>query len=161
VHDSHYFTIPIPKNEAVYSSKSLISSGYEVVDRLVQGLSALFLAIRRRPVIRYQSGSEYAMRVAESLYGLTYKQVGVCESHFARGVYQSLVYITRERLPVVVTCTCGSSYLNAVGTVSLLCVLNLALSNPLLIWPRVAHALCPSDSVPLTVWRPRDDIYGF
>lgn len=47
---------------------------YEVVDRLVQGLSGLFLALRRRPVIRYQRNSEQARRLAESLYSLTYKQ---------------------------------------------------------------------------------------
>lgn len=75
VHSPQHFSVPIPSVEAVYNPKSLVTSGYEIVDRLVQGLSAVFLAIRRRPVIRYQSGSEYAMRVAESLYGLTYKQV--------------------------------------------------------------------------------------
>jgi len=47
---------------------------YEVLDRLVQGLSGLFLALRRRPVIRYQRNSENARRLAESLYSLTYKQ---------------------------------------------------------------------------------------
>ncbi len=47
---------------------------YEVLDRLVQGLSSLFLSLRRRPVIRYQRGSDAAQRLAESLYGLTYKQ---------------------------------------------------------------------------------------
>ena len=47
---------------------------YEVIDRFVQGLSALFLSVRRRPVIRYQRGSDSAYRLADSLYGLTYKQ---------------------------------------------------------------------------------------
>lgn len=47
---------------------------YEVNDRLVQGLSALFLALRRRPIIRYQRSSEAAKRLAEGLYTLTYKQ---------------------------------------------------------------------------------------
>jgi hypothetical protein len=51
-----------------------IACRYEVVDRLVQGMSGLFLALRRRPVIRYQRNSEYARRLAESLYSLTYKQ---------------------------------------------------------------------------------------
>lgn len=45
-----------------------------MLDRLVQGLSGLFLALRRRPVIRYQRSSEQARRLAESLYSLTYKQ---------------------------------------------------------------------------------------
>lgn len=49
---------------------------YELIDRFVAGLSALFLAVRRRPVIRYQRGSEHAQRLADSLYNLTYKQVG-------------------------------------------------------------------------------------
>jgi vacuolar protein sorting-associated protein 45 len=40
----------------------------------VQGLSSLFLALRRRPVIRYQRNSEAVRRLAESLYSLTYKQ---------------------------------------------------------------------------------------
>lgn len=40
----------------------------------MQGLSGLFLALRRRPVIRYQRKSEAARRLAESLYSLTYKQ---------------------------------------------------------------------------------------
>jgi hypothetical protein len=47
---------------------------FECIDRLVQGLSALFLALRRRPVIRYQKGSNAAQRLAEGLYALTYKQ---------------------------------------------------------------------------------------
>ena len=55
-------------------SAPLLLFRYEVVDRLVQGLSGLFLALRRRPVIRYQRNSEYARRLAESLYSLTYKQ---------------------------------------------------------------------------------------
>jgi hypothetical protein len=47
---------------------------FECIDRLVQGLSALFLALRRRPVIRYQKSSSAAQRLAEGLYALTYKQ---------------------------------------------------------------------------------------
>jgi hypothetical protein len=47
---------------------------YEVTDRCVAGLSALFLALRRRPVIRYQRGSDAAQRLAEGLYQLTYRQ---------------------------------------------------------------------------------------
>lgn len=47
---------------------------FEAVDRLVQGLSALLLALRRRPVIRYQRSSDAAKRLAEGLHSLTYKQ---------------------------------------------------------------------------------------
>ena len=52
---------------------------YEQIDRFVQGLSALFLAVRRRPVIRYQRGSEFTQRLADRLYQLTYKQVRITE----------------------------------------------------------------------------------
>lgn len=54
-------------------------SRFECIDRLVQGLSALFLALRRRPIIRYQRSSSTAQRLAEGLYALTYKQQ-VCGS---------------------------------------------------------------------------------
>lgn len=47
---------------------------FECIDRLVQGLSALFLALRRRPIIRYQKTSSAAQRLAEGLYALTYRQ---------------------------------------------------------------------------------------
>ncbi|MEW5315729.1 MAG: hypothetical protein WDW38_007136 [Sanguina aurantia] len=74
--DSHHFTIPSPKNALLLSPKAsgTTSAEYELIDRFVQGLSALFLAVRRRPVIRYQRGSEVAHRLADSLYSLTYKQ---------------------------------------------------------------------------------------
>lgn len=52
---------------------------FESIDRLVQGLSALFLALRRRPVVRYQRSSSTAQKLAEGLYALTYKQQ-VCVS---------------------------------------------------------------------------------
>lgn len=59
------------------SSPAPAAGRYEQVDRCVQGISALFLAIRRRPVIRYQSGSEHVQKLAEGLYSLMYKQVRV------------------------------------------------------------------------------------
>ena len=47
----------------------------ESVDRMVQGLSALLLSLRRRPVIRYQSGSDVSVRLAMSIYHLIYSEV--------------------------------------------------------------------------------------
>lgn len=76
VNEPNHFTVPAPKNELLLSPAAGARSPhvYEQIDRFVQGLSALFLAIRRRPVIRYQGGSEVAQRLADSLYQLTYKQ---------------------------------------------------------------------------------------
>ena len=58
---------------------------YEQIDRFVQGLSALFLAVRRRPVIRFQRGSDFTKRLADSLYQLTYKQVS--DTRLPAGIY--------------------------------------------------------------------------
>lgn len=64
---------------------AVVAVRFECIDRLVQGLSALFLALRRRPIIRYQKTSSAAQRLAEGLYGLTYKQqVCMCgRMHFS------------------------------------------------------------------------------
>lgn len=67
---------------------------FEAVDRLVQGLSALFLALRRRPVIRYQRSSDAAKRLAEGLHSLTYKQQ-------VRGWAHGMPYNVANTLPVL------------------------------------------------------------
>mmetsp|Transcript_12637 Transcript_12637/g.27322 ORF Transcript_12637/g.27322 Transcript_12637/m.27322 type:complete len:611 (-) Transcript_12637:472-2304(-) len=75
--ESHHFLIPCSHNDLLICPKppgNLAAKEYGAIDRFVQGLSALFLAVRRRPVIRYQHGSENAQRLADSLYQLTYKQ---------------------------------------------------------------------------------------
>lgn len=77
--DPHHFVIPTIRNDILICPNAAAITGtsateYELIDRFVQGLSALFLAIRRRPVIRYQAGSDHAYRLADSLYSLTYKQ---------------------------------------------------------------------------------------
>ncbi|KAG2488981.1 hypothetical protein HYH03_012422 [Edaphochlamys debaryana] len=78
VPDPHLFTVPVPRNELLFAPRQPGAAPsaveYELIDRCVQGLSAVFLALRRRPVIRYQRGSELVARLAESLYRLTYKQ---------------------------------------------------------------------------------------
>eukprot|EP00197_Chlamydomonas_leiostraca_P009713 CAMPEP_0202866444 /NCGR_PEP_ID=MMETSP1391-20130828/7558_1 /ASSEMBLY_ACC=CAM_ASM_000867 /TAXON_ID=1034604 /ORGANISM="Chlamydomonas leiostraca, Strain SAG 11-49" /LENGTH=607 /DNA_ID=CAMNT_0049546387 /DNA_START=64 /DNA_END=1887 /DNA_ORIENTATION=+ len=77
--DPHHFVVPCSRNDLLVSPKLSASNStsaleYELVDRLVAGLSAVFLAVRRRPVIRYQRGSEHAQRLADGLYQLTYRQ---------------------------------------------------------------------------------------
>ena len=47
--DPHHFTIPCPKNELLLCPKVALP---DQIDRFVQGLSSVFLSIRRRPVIR-------------------------------------------------------------------------------------------------------------
>jgi hypothetical protein len=43
-------------------------------DHMVEGLSALMLATKRRPLIRYQSSSEHARSVALDMWRLMYEQ---------------------------------------------------------------------------------------
>ncbi|GLC59147.1 hypothetical protein PLESTB_001453600 [Pleodorina starrii] len=78
VPDSHHFVIPVPRNELLFSVRqpgaAPSAAEYELIDRCVQGLSAVFLALRRRPIIRYQRGSELVAQLAKSLHLLTYKQ---------------------------------------------------------------------------------------
>ncbi|KAF5831862.1 SM/Sec1-family protein [Dunaliella salina] len=71
----HHFFIPVTRNNLLISNQStLTTTEFEAVDRCVQGLSALLLAMRGRPVVRYQRGSTAAYELARSLYTLVYKQ---------------------------------------------------------------------------------------
>jgi vacuolar protein sorting-associated protein 45 len=75
--DVHHFMVPVPCNDILINPRAASVSGaseFEAIDRLVQGLSALFLALRRRPIIRYQRSSDLSRRLADSLYGLIYRQ---------------------------------------------------------------------------------------
>jgi len=73
-----HFTVPCPRNDVLIGPTALATGSasqlYEQVDRFVQGISSLFLALRRRPAIRYQRGSDAARRLADSFYQLTYRQ---------------------------------------------------------------------------------------
>jgi hypothetical protein len=57
-----------------FPSPAAAEAHFETLDRLVQGISAVCLAVRRRPVIRYQRGSDAAARVAEAVHSLCYRQ---------------------------------------------------------------------------------------
>ncbi|GFR51106.1 hypothetical protein Agub_g13436, partial [Astrephomene gubernaculifera] len=76
--DPFHFLVPVPRNELLFAVRqpgaAPSAAEYELIDRCVQGLSSLFLALRRRPVIRYQRGSELVAELARGLHSLTYKQ---------------------------------------------------------------------------------------
>mmetsp|Transcript_15674 Transcript_15674/g.28048 ORF Transcript_15674/g.28048 Transcript_15674/m.28048 type:complete len:588 (-) Transcript_15674:346-2109(-) len=74
VADSFHYLIPVVRPEILLQPRVQTQPDFAIVDRVVEGLSALSLSIRRRPLIRYQSTSPYAMRIAEGLYRLMYKQ---------------------------------------------------------------------------------------
>ncbi|GMH43449.1 hypothetical protein BSKO_11371 [Bryopsis sp. KO-2023] len=88
--DPHHFVIPVKKYDILMSAKLSLLGGHrppanvlDVMDRLTQGVSAVFLSLRRRPVIRYQSGVELTTRLAINLYNLAYSYE---RSHFDFGV---------------------------------------------------------------------------
>mmetsp|Transcript_19696 Transcript_19696/g.54990 ORF Transcript_19696/g.54990 Transcript_19696/m.54990 type:complete len:585 (-) Transcript_19696:538-2292(-) len=71
----HHFFIPVTRNDLLISNQTTLSTTeFEAVDRCAQGLSALLLAMRGRPIIRYQKGSQASYELARSLHTLVYKQ---------------------------------------------------------------------------------------
>lgn len=54
-------------------------------DRVVDGLAALFLALKRRPVIRYQRTSDIAKRIAQ--------EAAVSSCTFSNSLHLFFVYI--------------------------------------------------------------------
>jgi vacuolar protein sorting-associated protein 45 len=101
--DSCHFTVPCSRNELLLGPRvgmSLsLSQENEMIDRFVQGLSALFMAVKRRPVIRYQLGSDLAHRLADSLYQLTYKQQSQV-FHFGSPAQPIVLLLDRKDDPV-------------------------------------------------------------
>lgn len=64
--DPYHFTLNIPSNY-MYMLPAVVdpSTLQRFCDRVVDGLAAVFLALKRRPVIRYQRTSDVAKRIAQ------------------------------------------------------------------------------------------------
>lgn len=64
--DPYHFTLHVPSHY-IYMLPAMVdpSTVQRFSDRVVDGLSALFLALKRRPVIRYQRTSDIAKRIAQ------------------------------------------------------------------------------------------------
>lgn len=64
--DPYHFTLNIPSNHIYMLPAVVDPSGLQQFsDRVVDGLGAVFLAMKRRPVIRYQRTSDVAKRIAQ------------------------------------------------------------------------------------------------
>ncbi|KAK6938303.1 Sec1-like protein [Dillenia turbinata] len=71
--DAYHFSLNIPLNHlllVVVDTPSL----QHFCDRVVDGLAAVFLALKRRPMIRYQRTSDVAKRIAQETVKLMYQQ---------------------------------------------------------------------------------------
>lgn len=64
--EPYHFTLNIPSNH-FYMLPAVVdpSSLQHFSDRVVDGIAAVFLALKRRPVIRYQRTSDIAKRIAQ------------------------------------------------------------------------------------------------
>lgn len=73
--DPYHFTLNVPSNH-LYILPAVVDppSLQNFCDRVVDGIAAVFLALKRRPIIRYQRTSDIAKRVAQETAKLMYQQ---------------------------------------------------------------------------------------
>ncbi|KAJ4700902.1 vacuolar protein sorting 45 [Melia azedarach] len=73
--EPYHFTLNISSNH-LYMLPAVVdpSSLQHYCDRVVDGIAAVFLALKRRPVIRYQRTSDIAKRIAHETSKLMYQQ---------------------------------------------------------------------------------------
>lgn len=64
--DPYHFTLNMQMNH-IYMLPAVVDppSSHSFCDRAVDGIAAVFLALKRRPVIRYQRASDIAKRIAQ------------------------------------------------------------------------------------------------
>ncbi|XP_065881305.1 vacuolar protein sorting-associated protein 45 homolog [Euphorbia lathyris] len=73
--DPYHFTLNIPSNHIYMLPAVVDPSGLQhFCERVVDGIAAVFLAFKRRPVIRYQRTSDIAKRIAQETAKLMYQQ---------------------------------------------------------------------------------------
>ncbi|XP_052203205.1 vacuolar protein sorting-associated protein 45 homolog isoform X2 [Diospyros lotus] len=73
--DPYHFTLNIPSNHVYMLPAAIDPSGVQnYCDRVVDGIAAIFLSLKRRPVIRYQRTSDIAKRIAQETAKLMYQQ---------------------------------------------------------------------------------------
>ncbi|XP_062159315.1 vacuolar protein sorting-associated protein 45 homolog isoform X2 [Alnus glutinosa] len=73
--DPYHFTLNVPSNH-LYILPAVVDppSLQNFCDRVVDGIAAVFLAFKRRPIIRYQRTSDIAKRIAQETAKLMYQQ---------------------------------------------------------------------------------------
>ncbi|KAI3990864.1 hypothetical protein MKX01_026048 [Papaver californicum] len=73
--DPYHFTLNFPLNH-IYMLPAVVdpSSLQNFCDRVVDGITAVFLALKRRPVIRYQRTSDISKRIAQEASKVMYER---------------------------------------------------------------------------------------
>eukprot|EP01023_Acetabularia_acetabulum_P066417 TRINITY_DN8971_c0_g1_i1.p1 TRINITY_DN8971_c0_g1~~TRINITY_DN8971_c0_g1_i1.p1 ORF type:complete len:582 (-),score=88.97 TRINITY_DN8971_c0_g1_i1:244-1989(-) len=96
--DPHHFHIPTPKGDQLLRpERSALQNQVEAIDRLVQGLGSILLSLKRKPAIRYRSGSESARRLAVGLHTLAYKEERPLFDFGVRGTQNSPLLLILDR----------------------------------------------------------------
>lgn len=74
--DPYHFTLNLLHSNHIYMLPAVVDphSAQNFCDRVVDGIAAVFLALKRRPVIRYQRTSDIAKRIAQEAAKLMYEQ---------------------------------------------------------------------------------------
>lgn len=73
--DTFHFTLNTPTNYMYMLPAVVDPPGLQnLCDRVVDGIAAIFLALKRRPIIRYQRTSDIAKRIAQETSKLMYQQ---------------------------------------------------------------------------------------
>ncbi|KAF6154918.1 hypothetical protein GIB67_018355 [Kingdonia uniflora] len=73
--DPYHFTLNLPSNH-MYMLPAVVdhSSSQHFCNRVVDGIAAIFLALKRRPVIRYQRTSDITKKIAQECAKLMYER---------------------------------------------------------------------------------------
>ncbi|XP_042494685.1 vacuolar protein sorting-associated protein 45 homolog [Macadamia integrifolia] len=99
--DPYHFTVNIPFNHA-YMLPAVVDPSrlQNYCDRVVDGIAAIFLALKRRPVIRYQRASDIAKRIAQESAKLMYQQESGLFDFRRSGISPLLLIVDRRDDPV-------------------------------------------------------------
>ncbi|KAJ7965428.1 vacuolar protein sorting 45 [Quillaja saponaria] len=99
--DPYHFTLNIPSNQ-IYMLPAVVdpSKLQRFCGHVVDGIAAVFLALKRRPVIRYQRTSDVAKRIAHETAKLMYQQESGLFDYRRMEVSPLLLVIDRRDDPV-------------------------------------------------------------
>uniref|UniRef100_A0A2P2KR14 Vacuolar protein sorting-associated protein 45-like protein n=3 Tax=Rhizophora mucronata TaxID=61149 RepID=A0A2P2KR14_RHIMU len=99
--DPYHFSLNIPSNHAYMLPAVVDPSGLQhYCVRVVDGIAAVFLSLKRRPVIRYQRTSDTAKRIAQETSRLMYQQESVLFDFRRTEVSPLLLIVDRRDDPV-------------------------------------------------------------
>ena len=82
--DPHHFSVPVPNNDVTMYPDLMwdMNACQQASDKIVEGLAAVLLSLKKQPQIRFQRTSKFSERVAKDLWNLVYRQE---QSLFATG----------------------------------------------------------------------------